>query len=216
MDDRAYKLADPYALALAAVVRRAASSPEELKGALQALGEVVAQAVVGQLFLQPETFRTPMGVEMRSNLPRFPLTVAITTKEDREHFASGLPRALGNCELGTMDFEGRRGPDALTGPVRTLVIPELHGQRVDSLVVAKAALATGCTAVSLTRNALTKYTPDRLIIASAFYSVRGLRMLRDEFPNAHIFVVGDPDEINSDGVLVPGIGMLEDRLGGKG
>lgn len=214
--ERVYELADPYALSLAAVIRRSTSAPDKLHAALRELGEAVARAIVERFYLAQEAFRTPMGVEVQAAVPRFPLTVAVTTREDFDHFATGLARVLGNCALGSMDFEGRRGQDALSSPVRTVVLPDLPGQRVDSLVIAKATLATGCTAVSLTRTALGQYTPDRLIIAAVFYSQRGLDMLRAEFPNAHIFVVGQPDEVTPDGLLVPGIGILAERLGGKG
>src|SRR5262249_29217999 len=110
---------------------------------------------------------------------------------------------------------GRRGLDALNSPIRETSLPDQRGQPVASLVVAKATLATGCTAVSLTKKALLHYQPDWLTIATVFYSIAGLDMLRDAFPNAHIFVVGEPDDVIEGGLLSPGIGLLAERMGGE-
>ena len=92
------------------------------------------------------------------------------------------------------------------------MLPNVKGKKIDSILIAKSVLATGCTAISLTRKALSEYVPDKVIIVAAFYSTRGLDDLTAEFPNAHIFVVGDPDDLEENGLLVPSIGLLEERL----
>lgn len=71
-------------------------------------------------------------------------------------------------------------------------------------------IATGCTAITLAKKAFEKYIPKGLIIVSAF-SDRGLADLIHEFPNADIYVGNDLDEINSNGMFMPGIGNLDLR-----
>ena len=209
-----HKIDSPFALAQARIIRRQESSSAELNRALRALGGEVAKRIVEEFYLHEQTVTTPMQIRVDVALPRIPLAVAITTREDMEHFAAGLRPVLDNCELGWMDFEGRRGLQALHSPVRRVRFPRLRGQQVDSVIVAKATLASGCTAVSLAQAAYSRYMPARLIIASIFYTNRGLELLEGEFRNAHIFVVGEPDSITDDGLLVPGIGLLAERTGG--
>lgn len=209
-----YTINDPWTLAQATIVRRRESSPAQVNDALKELGGEVARCIAKQFFIKDESITTPLDHRIEAPSMNFPLTVAITPKEDLKHFAFGMLRAIGNCELGWMNFEGRRGLDALNTPVRDMSYPDLAGQAVDTLVVAKATLATGCTAVSLTRTAYRDFMPTRLVIASVFYTIRGLKWLQSDFPNAHIFVVGKPDSINDGGMLVPGIGDLAERAGG--
>lgn len=209
-----YKIDNPFALTQASIIRRRESSSEDLAVALRNLGTEVAKHITEKFYIYEDTVTTPDPLARSVTLPfvRVPLSVVITTKEDLQYFAHGLKRVLNNCESGWMDFEGRRGLEALDSPVRTMQFPDLSGQAVDSLIIGKATLATGCTAVSLTRTAFGRYMPERLIIASVFYSIRGLEMLGREFLNAHIFVVGEPDSVTDDGLLDPGIGILPQRL----
>jgi uracil phosphoribosyltransferase len=49
-------------------------------------------------------------------------------------------------------------------------------------------------------------------LVSIFYSNAGIAELRESFPNAYIFVVGEPDNLTDDGLLVPGVGLLDERI----
>lgn len=65
-----------------------------------------------------------------------------------------------------MDFV--RGKDALSVPVRSVVLPDiLMGKQLD-IVIAKAVIATGCTAISLVKKAYEKYMPKVIIITVLF------------------------------------------------
>jgi uracil phosphoribosyltransferase len=211
--DLVHRIADPVTVAYANLVRQRETPRDDLRRALAVLGGEVGKRIVEAFCLVDDDFRTPMDVPVRGPIPRIPLSVVLTPTEDFDHFAAGLHGVLLNCELGWMDFEGRRGLDALNAPVRQMSLPDLHGQRVELLVIGKALLASGCTAVSLARNAFARYMPTRLVVATVFYSMPGLALLQQELPNAHVFVVGDPDVLNDDGLLLPGVGMLAQRTG---
>jgi uracil phosphoribosyltransferase len=143
------------------------------------------------------------------------VSIVVTTKFDLETFGRAISATLEPSKVGYMNFEGRRGLDALNSPVREIELPDVRNGVVDAVVIAKSCLATGCTAISLARTAVQEYSPRILVIATIFYSMSGLRELEEAFPHAHMFVVGEPDEMDGDGLLHPGVGLLEDRLSSK-
>ncbi len=111
-----------------------------------------------------------------------------------------------------MDFNGQRGVQALNTQIRHMELPDTKGQSVHTLIVAKAVLATGCTAIHLAKKAMSKYMPRNVIIASAFYSQNAIAELNHELPNSDIIVIGEPDVLDDEGMLIPGIGNLDHRL----
>jgi uracil phosphoribosyltransferase len=78
--------------------------------------------------------------------------------------------------------------------------------------ILKSVLASGCTAVSLAKRSLEIYQPCNLIIASVFYSVNGLNEIFNELPSAEMCIFGEADEIDSKGMLIPGMGDLDGRI----
>jgi site-specific DNA recombinase len=134
------------------------------------------------------------------------------TAADLELFGRVLAESLEPVLVGFMDFEGRCGLEALEAPVREVELPATRGRKVANLVIAKSVLATGCTAISLTQTALNAYQPDRILIASLFYSITGINELTAEFPSAEDLVLGEADRLDSNGMLHPGIGLNENRV----
>ena len=82
----------------------------------------------------------------------------------------------------------------------------------DSVIIAKSVLATGCTAISLTRKAVEMYNPRNVIIASIFYSDIGIAEMLNEISTAQIFTFGKADSLDENGMLIPGVGNLDQRL----
>jgi hypothetical protein len=138
--------------------------------------------------------------------------VLMTTKGDMGHFGSGLREALEPCHLGYMDFGGRRGLAALNTPMREMYLPDIEGKAVKAVVVAKAVLATGCTAISLTGTAMAKFLPQLLVIVTIYYSAEGLSEVLRAFPNAIFVLIGEPQLRNTDEFLIPGIGLLDANI----
>lgn len=145
------KLDDKFVIAQAAIVRSINSSKEDIKKALFLLGQEIGKKNIENYYLAEKEITTPMNESISSLLPKFPLSVIITTRDDIEHLGKGLATILDNCKLGYMDFEGRRGLEALNSSIRMLQLPEIKNKVVDSLIIGKAVLATGCTAISLTK-----------------------------------------------------------------
>lgn len=109
-------------------------------------------------------------------------------------------------------MEGR-GKEALSSPVRAMELPKVKDyEMVDMVIVAKSVLATGCTAIHLLKKSIEKYNPKDVVVASIFYSNQGIKDLKMEVRNCKIYVCGEPDSLNKDGMLVPGVGNLDERL----
>src|SRR5216683_1980154 len=204
-----FKITDPYVIAQANTIRNRETLPGELRKAIYRVGGELGKKVVEKFCLKQETLKTPMNHEMTCIVPDIPASAIITTRDDMQYFGMGVTEVLGNCTRGFMDFRGHRGLQALNSSVRDIEFPDMKHNAVNLLIIGKSVLATGCTAVSLTKAALYHFLPEKLIIISIFYSNAGIAELKSSFPNAHIFVVGDPDLLTEDGLLVPGIGLLE-------
>ena len=208
-----YKLTEPYILAQAGIIRRASSTSSELRIALYRLGGELGKRIVENFYLRKRSITTPMNCDTTSIVPEIPLSAVITTKDDMPFFGKGLTEVLGDYTLGYMNFEGRRGIQALNSSIRTIEFQNQRHKAVELLVIGKSVLATGCTAISLTRTALAHFNPEKLIITTIFFSNNGLADLMQEFPHASIFVVGEPDTLTEDGLLTPGVGLLDERMG---
>lgn len=198
---------------LAGIIRDQRSTPEQLRKALGELGAELGRHVLASHYLQPSVVTTPVNDQIEVLTLSSDTTLVVTTKSDLESFGSAAAEVLSPARLGYMNFEGRRGLQALNSPIREMEIPDL-GARVKTLVVAKSTLATGCTAISLTQTALEETTPDRLIIITVFHSLEGLQELQEAFPDAIVYCIGEPDTIDSNGMLHPGIGLLDERVEG--
>ena len=203
-----------YAKILLTDVRDNKTEKEELRNRLLELGRVTAQEIIADNLVTTREVTTPMGQQYSGfEIPRT-TTVIISTRDDYEYFAEGISSAFSYSHKGFMDFNGERGQQALQGKRRAIEYPNLKkGEVVDTLVIAKSVLATGCTAISLTKTAVVKYHPKKIIIASLFYSEQGIQELLYDIPNLDkIYIHGSPDTLNNDGMLVPGVGDLDARL----
>jgi len=206
---------DAYTDGQKSIIRSSASGTKELQNAVLRIGVEIGKTLVKEYFLKNTEIRTPMDATLSKFLPWIPLCAIITTRDDFNFLGQGISSILDNSISGYMDFKGQRGLQALTADITHMDLPNAKGQHVDTLVIAKAVLATGCTAIHLTKTSLGRYLPRKLIIASVFYSSQGVADLSHELPNADIILVGDEDHVNESGMLVPGVGNLDLRLSGE-
>lgn len=211
-----YRIEDNYSKVLLTQIRNKYSGITELKDALFELGEVIGKEITVKKFIETDTVITPMN-QIFNGLKLLEKSSAIvSTKDDFEFFANGIASIVKNAIRGYMDFGENRGQTALTTPVRAIVLPDLKvNNHIDTLIIAKSVLATGCTAISLTNKAVEKYKPKNVIVASIFYSLIGIQELYSEFPHVEIYLIGESDELDENGMLSPGIGNIDSRLKGK-
>jgi uracil phosphoribosyltransferase len=201
-----------YTDSLKSVVMNSESDQDTLRSAITDLGEEIGKKIIENYFVAEKTFKTPMMVEVAGLYPSIPLCAIVTTRDDFSFLGKGITKKIKNSVAGYMDFEGRRGVQALNTGISHLELPELKGASIHTLIVGKAVLATGCTAIHLTKTAIKRCMPRHVVICSIFYTEEAIAELRRELPNVDIMVVGDPDQLNDDGMLIPGIGNLDLRL----
>lgn len=201
---------DKYAIALKNEIRDKNAKSQELKDLLFKLGNGVGQKIVEKHFLVERKVNTPMGEEHKGIHISDKGMVVISTKDDYEYFGNGLASIFPNISRGYMDFAGARGKDALTCSLREINLPDKDD--VEAVIIAKSVLATGCTAITLAKRAVEKYNPNYLFIASVYYSRQGIQDVQNKCKGSEIFVIGEEDQLRSDGMLVPGFGNLDQRL----
>lgn len=210
------KIEDKYSETLTTQVRNRETEVDELRDAIFELGRIIGQKIIGNLSV-PDQVTTPMDQVFKGVIFPNKTSVIISTEDDFEFLAKGITSIIKNSVKGYMNFGSTRGQAALNAPVRSASLPDLKfATYIENLIIAKSVLATGCTAISLTNKAVEKYKPKNLIIATIFYSSIGIQELNLEFPHATMYLFGEPDELDSDGMLRPGVGNIDARLKRKG
>lgn len=201
-----------YSIALKNEVRDS-DSAWDLRKCLEDLGKLLSQEILQKGFISERKFITPMRCEVKG--PRLTISgcvVVVTTSIDKDSFGKGIAGNFKEVKQGEMNFSGLRGMQALNCSPCEIKLPDIVNP--DLLVVGKTVLATGCTAISLTRTAVEKLRPKKTIVASVFYSTKGLEELCRGLAGIdfEVFVIGEPDELNEDGMLIPGVGDLDRRI----
>lgn len=201
----------PTSLAMKCMLRDVATSKDDLRRLVRQLGQNVGEEITKDHLVREREITTASNHVVRGHYIPSSTSVVVSTKGDFELFGWGVADRLPCPIRAYMNFEGVRGPDALTAEIREMVLPAVQGS-VDLLVIAKAVLATGCTAMSLARTAYAQYMPKQLVIVTIFYTAIGVHELKSGFPNAELYVVGDCDQMNDDGSMNPGFGYFDGRL----
>lgn len=206
------KITDKYTLALRDEIRDRNKNSDIIKNNLYKIGMKIGEKIVEKYFLTNSNIFTPTNEVFVGNVPQYKQVVVVSTLDDYEYFGKGVSDVFPVVNRGSIDFGGVRGLDALTSPLRSITLPEIND--VDTLIIAKSVMASGCTAITLTRRAMEKYWPNRVIIATVYYSIQGYQEVIGACKTADIFVIGEPEQLRSDGMLIPGIGDLDKRLKG--
>jgi uracil phosphoribosyltransferase len=197
-------------------IRNKKSKRKILSSSLYNLGLILGKEILERFHLEENRVITPMEASFDGLKLNNDLSAIISTKSDFENFSKGCRCIISNKIDGYMDFGDSRGNDIYSAPVRSMYLPALKlNKSVKNLIILKSVIATGCTAITLTRRAIEKYKPNRLIIGAIFYSEQGLAEVLAEFPNSNIIVFDAADKLNSNGMLTPGIGDLEKRIKNK-
>lgn len=197
-------------------VRDIETPKSQLPPALARLGRQIAQDIMKRALgvADPVSVTTPQGKTVIGPVPKLPQTVVITTKQERSYLGAPIRDELGAYYSGYLDFGNLRGEEVLNCEPAEMAWPTVNG-RIELLVIAKSVLASGCTALALAQRAIARFQPSKIVIASIFYSDRGVFEMQNALPNAEIFVLGEADRLTSDGMLEPGVGLIEERIFGN-
>jgi len=194
-------------------IRNKESSTDEILKSLVLLGGEIGKYILSNYCLESINIETPMNATTKGLKLSNKINVVVSTRNDYSNFGLGCRELLENSLQGQIDFGVARGREVYKSEINAISLPQIPlGKTIHNLIILKSILATGCTAIALTRRSLELYRPKNLIIGSIFYSTSGISDICTEFPNAKVIVIGKPDELDSDGMLIPGIGNLEDRI----
>ena len=205
-------LKDKCAEAIRNRIRDESSTTNVIQKDLYSLGVILGQKISSEYFTEERTIKTPTESQFNGLQLINTKIVIVSTLDDYKYFANGLSTVFENVERGYIDFAGKRGQEVFSSPLRSITLPDI--QNVNTVIIAKSVLATGCTAISLIKKAVENYSPQRLIIASVYYSRKGLYDVQNECKYADFFLIGEPDELRRDGMLIPGVGDLDKRIVG--
>lgn len=196
------------------LIRNKETLTEDLRIYLTNIGSELGKEISEEFETQNETIITPLDKIFTEKIFLPQINVIISTKDDYPYLNKGIINTIvGTNYRGYMSFNGIRGTDALTADIRDISLPILKHQ-VDNLIIAKTVLASSCTAISLAEKAYEKYRPKKLIFSAIYYSEYGIKELSERFPQSTILVIDEPDQMSENGMLIPGLGNIDDRIKG--
>ncbi len=207
-------LNNPFVDSLTTTIRDIHTDSDVLKNNLYDLGKILGQGIASDHLVLTKEITTPLNMPYTGKVfDTSKDNVIISTLNDYDNFANGIASIISNCYRGYIDFGNSRGPSVFSSPIRAIELPNIiSGRHVKYVIIAKSVIATSCTAVSLAKKSIEKYMPDGIIVASIFYCERGIMELHEQIPNAKIYVCMNPDTLSQNGMLIPGIGNLDERI----
>lgn len=200
---------------LETIIRNKDTTTQELRKALTDLGKMMGSEALGHSNLLKKKIVTPLlslfsGVDLGDDNG---ISIIISTKDDYSFFADGIAQGFSSAYRGFIDFANVWGKNIYSSSYRSIEFPEIKPtMSVKRIVIAKSVIASGCTAVTLAKVALSKYYPKELLIIAPFFSQQGVDELQEELHSAKIYTAFGPDELNENGLLVPGVGNIDARL----
>ena len=197
----------------------AASSPE-VRSALDSLLNEPPAAQYGRAMKMLGKY---LGLAVRAQLSGDKPFALVSTPEDADFLVDGMLATLPGGRARLVCYWTRRkgfGGGDLATVVQQYVDPRLtRNVDVDTVVIAKAIISSGCIVRTHIEKFLTAAQP-RLVIIAAPVMVKGAdALVRSAFPNSisknfeFVTFAKDP-AAGPDGIVRPGIsGMVEERLG---
>lgn len=202
-------LRSDYVLSLTSNIRSKDATNETRHRALIELGSEIGEAIVEAYFLKSAEVLTSSGGSRLLPVRQTPLTVLATPRGDLSHLHQGLLRSIPNAHSAWVDFGGERDAERLKAVRGTSSWANVGQTPVHTLIIGKAVLATGCTAVELTRRAIGRYTPKHVIVTAVVWAESGVELIKREFPSATLIVVGEPDVLVEGDMLFPGLANVD-------
>jgi len=180
---------------------------------MERLGEILAYEVSKKLSYKPAEFKTPLGIKKINIIPEVPVLAVI--------LRAGIPLYNGFQRI----FD--RSETAFIGAYRAphkadftfdIQMDYVAGPRLNDrvLIVIDPMLATGKSLVKAVEALMINGKPSEIHIVAAIAAQDGIDHIKQNLPNAHLWI-GDIDEkLNDKFYIVPGLGDAGDlAFGGK-
>ena len=165
-----------------------------------------------------------LGVAAKLHLDHRKPFALVTTPEDADFLTRGmltsLPRARARLACYWTErhhFTGRADVATVT---QSFVDPQMP-KRLETVVIAKSIISSGCIVRTNLEEFLTAVQPERILIAAPVMLAGADDQLRAEFPESiskrFVFITFATDTVRDGPTVRPGVGgQVEERLGLKG
>ncbi|WP_097028576.1 uracil phosphoribosyltransferase [Clostridium peptidivorans] len=184
---------------------------EELKKIYKNLGSIFALELASCIKFEEFNIVTPLNKEYTGTRCVDNNLLFVSTFEDNEIFAKTIGDFYEVQKYAMLNVD--RAENGWEASVVSAELPKNIGD-VKTIVFCKSVLATGCTAKSILKKISELCNPESIIVISIISSNEAIKELRDKYRYLNInFLVGEIDTLDAkSGVLLPGLGMIENRL----
>lgn len=172
---------------------------------LERLGELLAYHISTQLNYTSQLVQTPLTTCEQLQLVEYP--VLATVLRAGLPFHQGFLNYFDRSPSAFVAAYRREATADITVNIDYLAAPSLAGR---VLVLVDPMLATG-TSLALTYQAMLRFgTPSQVHIAAAIASPAGVARIRQELPQAQLWLGALDDHLNEQAYIVPGLGDAGD------
>jgi uracil phosphoribosyltransferase len=168
------------------------------------VGEHLGYAIGKAMFSIEYTIETPLKAVAMQKLLFDPVTV-VGVLRGGVPLANGIMSSFAKSEGGFVAC--RQDEETQTTVCYLKMFPNLANKVV---IVADAMIATGGTMEAVLKEVVAM-RPKKIFVATAIATKKGLERIHEMFPEVAIFTVAVDPKVNSQGLIVPGMGDAGDR-----
>jgi len=174
------------------------------------LGHVFGVFLSNHFILESSPIKTPTGAEYLGSKLDVGNILFVSTFEDNDFFAQQIGSFYENALYAKLDVD--RKSKGWEANIVKVDLPKVNN--IDTVIFCKSVLATGCTAKTILNEIVQHYNVSNVIVTSILGSQEAIDELSNEFKYLNIkYLVGEIDLLDSEtGLLMPGVGQIEERL----
>ncbi len=178
---------------------------------IERIGQIIAYEVSKSFTYQLKDIQTPLGTAP-THIPQDRIVIASVLR-------AGL--AIHNAMLEAFDqaencfisaYRKHTTPEHFDVCIEYLASPSIQDK---TLILCDPMLATGRSMQLAYETALTRGTPQRVIICSIIASQQGIDHITQHIPNANIYIATIDPHLDAQAHIVPGLGDLGDLAYGE-
>jgi len=210
--EKVYSFEDsPYLMEVLTELRDKETDSIAFRKGLVKLGRYMGYEIIKTMDVEKVKIETPLEetegiiVKDRKNV------VIVTVLRAAVPLMEGLVKVFEHARIGIVSASRGKAPK-FEIEMNYVKIPQITPE--DTVIVADPMIATGSTLVTVMKEIKKYGTPKRLIVLGVLAAPEGINRIKEQFPEAEIFVTQIDRELNSKGYILPGLGDAGDRAFG--
>ncbi|USG99681.1 uracil phosphoribosyltransferase [Thermococcus argininiproducens] len=210
--EKVYSFDDsPYLMEILTELRNKETDSIAFRKGLVKLGRFMGYEIIKTMDIEKIKIETPLEetegiiVKDRRNI------VIVTVLRAAVPLMEGLVKVFEHARIGIVSASRGKAPK-FEIEMNYIKIPQITPE--DTVIIADPMIATGSTLVKVIEEVKKYGTPKRLIVLGVLAAPEGIERIKEEFPEAEIFVTKIDRELNSKGYILPGLGDAGDRAFG--